>query len=121
VVYISADCGGPGIEVKNKEGQLVVADPGELGLSLPLRFRLHSWQRWYEGVFHLFQEHERFLALGDRFDEVGKQLAGQVAQELRAGYQVFYEPQGGWRHTTPGPPVPIMVDDPSRSAGPPGN
>jgi hypothetical protein len=110
VVYISADCSCSGIEVKDKEGQLVMTDPAELGLSLPLCFRLHSWQQWYDGVFNLFQPHERYLALGDRFDEVGQRLAEQVAQELGATYQVFYEPQGGWRLTTLGPSVPIAVD-----------
>jgi hypothetical protein len=35
VVYISADCNGTGLEVKDGAGPLVMTDPAELGLSLP--------------------------------------------------------------------------------------
>src|SRR5262245_10083965 len=74
VVYVSADCNGTGIEVKAGDGPLVMTDPAELGVSLPLRGNIANWQRWYDGVFGLFEPAERYAALGDKFDEVGRRL-----------------------------------------------
>ena len=106
LVYVSADDGGWGIEVKQPKGDLVMTAPSDLGLSPCLCSDLRHWQGWFDGVFHLCYQ-DLWAVLGDRFDLVGKQLAERVAKELGAAYHVEYQPQGGWRRASPGEPVAI--------------
>jgi hypothetical protein len=70
--------------------------PAELGLSDRLVYDFRSWQWWFDGVIDLCGLEERFDILGDRFDEVGRHLAEQVAEELGPSVRVVYVPQGGW-------------------------
>jgi hypothetical protein len=114
VIYVSADIGGSGIELKQPKGGLVMVWPADLNLSAALWSDLRDWQRWFNGVFDRHRAEERYTVLGDAFDEAGKQLAERVAQELGAEYQVVYEPQGGWRLASPDPPVPISIPNPNR-------
>ena len=83
--------------------------PAELGLSPGLCRDIQLWQGWFDGVFHHCPDGERYAALGHRFDEAGKRLAERVARELGAGWQVWYEPQGGWRLEEPGPAKALRV------------
>jgi hypothetical protein len=86
-----------------------MVEPDGLGLSPRLCTDIRYWQKWYDGVSHLAYE-AKFAVLGDRFDEVGMQLAKRVQEELGPGYQVVYQAQGGWRLAHPNTPVsPISV------------
>jgi hypothetical protein len=109
MVYVSADCCGSGVEVKDDEGRLVMTWPPEFGLSPHLGADLRTWQHGFDDVFSRCDPPERYAVLGDRFDEAGQRLSERVAQELGDGYQVVYEPQGEWRLASPGPSVKVFV------------
>jgi hypothetical protein len=98
-VHVTADYECSGLEVRwtdDPQQQLLIAVPEELGISPILCSRLRCWQRWFDGVFELCGVEERFEVLGERFDEIGQQLAKQVAAELGPDFRVLYGPQGGW-------------------------
>lgn len=98
-VYVSADMLCTGIEVRaadDSERRLVVTQPAELGLSKQLVADFQLWQRWFDAVVNLRGLEDRFDYLGDKFDDVGRELAERVAAELGQAVRVVYEPQGGW-------------------------
>ncbi|MSQ97367.1 MAG: hypothetical protein EXR98_22830 [Gemmataceae bacterium] len=98
-IYISADMLCSGIEVRaadDPDRQLVMAPPADLGLSNKLVGDFRSWQMWFDGAVNSCGLEERFEPLGDKFDEVGRQLAETVAAELGKSVRVVYVPQGGW-------------------------
>ena len=98
-VHIAADIRCFGKEVRaadDPERRLVMTPPAELGLSDKLVGNFRSWQWWFDGVVDLCGLEERFEYLGDKFDEVGRQLAERVAAELGPSVRVTYGPQGGW-------------------------
>ena len=100
-VHVTADIRCYGTEVREAHDparQLVMTPPAELGLSDRLAGDFRSWQWWFDGVVDLCGVEERFAILGDRFDEVGRQLAERVAAELGPAVRVTYGPQGGWCH-----------------------
>lgn len=98
-VVVSADMLCSGIEVRradDPERLLVMTPPSELGLSDQLVYGFRSWQRWFDSVVDQCGLEKSFAALGDKFDEVGWQLAERVAAELGPSVHVVYVPQGGW-------------------------
>ena len=98
-VHVAADIRGFGTEVRrvdDPDRNLVMTPPAELGLSEKLVYDFRSWQSWFDSVVDLCGLDERFKCLGDKFDEVGQQLAQRVAIELGSTVRVTYGPQGGW-------------------------
>ena len=98
-VHVAADILCFGTEVRaadDPERHLVMTQPAKLGLSDKLVYDFRSWQWWFDGVVDLCGLDERFVFLGDKFDEVGHQLAERVAAELGPSIRVTYGPQGGW-------------------------
>jgi hypothetical protein len=98
-VFVIADIGCYGIEVRaadDPEGAVVVTPPEDLGLSDKLVRDFQLWQGWFDGVVGLCGMEGRFEVLGERFDEVGRQLAERVASELGQAVSVGYVAQGGW-------------------------
>ena len=88
-----------GIEIRAADGparHLVVTQPAELGLSKQLVADFQLWQRSFDAVVSLRGLEDRFDYLGDKFDDVGLELAQRVAAELGKVVRVVYEPQGGW-------------------------
>ena len=98
-VFVTADIGCYGVEVRaadDPECGLVATPPEELGLSDKLVRDFQLWQDWFDGVVGLCGLEGRFEVLGDRFDEVGRQLADRVVAELGPAIGVGYVAQGGW-------------------------
>ena len=98
-VHVVADFPCPGIEVRaadDVERQLVIKAPSELGLSKKLVSDILCWQKWFDGVVSLCGFDKSFEVLGDKFDEIGQQIAKQVAVEMGNSVRVIYAPQGGW-------------------------
>ena len=73
VVYVSADIGGSGIELKSPENSesrpegtlpgLEMVEPNSIAPSPTLCTDIRYWQKWYDGVFHLVNE-EKVLYSG---------------------------------------------------------
>jgi hypothetical protein len=98
-VYISADIGGFGTEIRrtdDPERLLIMTPPAELGLSDGLVDEIRAWQKWFDEAVTATGLEERFQVLDDRFDEIGWHLAERVGEELGARFRIVYVPQGGW-------------------------
>lgn len=94
-VHVAADIRCFGTEAhrsEDPERHLVMTSPAELGLSDKLSANFRSWQRWFDGLVDLCGLEDRFEYLGDKFDEVGRFLAEQVAAELGPSVRVTYGP-----------------------------
>jgi hypothetical protein len=87
-IYVSADLRCTGVEVRAGDDparELVVTQPAELGLSTKLVADFRLWQRWFDAVSDLCGLEDRFEYLGDKFDEVGRELAERWCRKLGPG------------------------------------
>jgi hypothetical protein len=123
-IHVTGDVASSGIErrVSDQPGVgLVLTTPAELGLSAELASRFRAWQRWFDDAAFLCGLDNIRETLGNRFDEVGRQLAERAASELGPAARVTYGPQAGWcRRLCRGAQI-VVQGDPAELDVPPAN